>query len=86
MVPMDEAIASIVAFVEGRLEPAEFEKRLYNDPMIERALSLRSGLRRHVSWFVVAGTGCQFKEFVAKGETGPPWRMGQSPFGNAGCT
>jgi hypothetical protein len=37
--PMDDAIASIVAFVEGRIEPAEFEKRLYNDPAIEFALN-----------------------------------------------
>jgi hypothetical protein len=36
---MDEAIASIVAFVEGRIEPADFEKRLYNDPAIESALN-----------------------------------------------
>ncbi len=31
--------ASIVAFVEGRVEAAEFEQRLYNDPAIEIALN-----------------------------------------------
>src|SRR6516225_645127 len=36
---MDDAIATIVGFVEGRIEPAEFEQRLYNDPAIERALN-----------------------------------------------
>jgi hypothetical protein len=36
---MDETIASIVAFVEGRTESADFEKRLYNDPAIESALN-----------------------------------------------
>jgi hypothetical protein len=36
---MDDAIASIVAFVEGRTEPADFETRLYNDPAIEAALN-----------------------------------------------
>ncbi len=38
-VPMNEALASIVAFVEGRTEPSDFEKLLYNDPEIERALN-----------------------------------------------
>lgn len=36
---MDEAIANIVAFVEGCTEPADFEKCLYNDPAIESALN-----------------------------------------------
>ena len=36
---MDDAIASIVSFVEGRIEPADFEKRFYNDPVIESALN-----------------------------------------------
>jgi hypothetical protein len=36
---MDEPIANIVAFVEGRLKPADFEKLLYQDPAIERALN-----------------------------------------------
>jgi hypothetical protein len=36
---MNDAIASIVAFVEGRTEPADFEKLLYGDPEIERTLS-----------------------------------------------
>jgi hypothetical protein len=36
---MDEAIASIVAFVEGRIEPADFEKLLHNEPEIERTLN-----------------------------------------------
>lgn len=36
---MDESLASIVAFVEGHIEPADFEKRLYNDPTIEAVLN-----------------------------------------------
>ncbi len=36
---MDEALASIVAFVEGRLEPADFEKLLHNDSAIESVLN-----------------------------------------------
>jgi hypothetical protein len=36
---MDEAIATIVAFVEGRMSATDFEKRLYSDPEIERALN-----------------------------------------------
>ena len=36
--PIDATITSLVAFVEGRMEPAEFEKLLYGDPEIERAL------------------------------------------------
>jgi hypothetical protein len=36
---MDDAIATIVAFVEGRIEPGDFEKRLYNDPAMESALN-----------------------------------------------
>src|SRR5262245_36730645 len=36
---MDDALANIVAFVEGRIEPSDFEKRLYNDPTIESALN-----------------------------------------------
>jgi hypothetical protein len=36
---MDPAIASIVAFVEGHTEPADFERRLCNDPEIESALN-----------------------------------------------
>jgi len=59
-------------------------------------------LRRHVSWFVIASTGCGIKEAVSKrGQalqgkrasprfettgTGPPRQTGQSPFRNAGCT
>jgi hypothetical protein len=36
---MDDAITSIVAFVEGHIEPADFEKRLNSDPAIESALN-----------------------------------------------
>jgi hypothetical protein len=36
---MDDVIANIVAFVEGRIEPADFEKHLYNDPAIESTLN-----------------------------------------------
>lgn len=36
---MEEAIAKIVAFVEGHMEPAEFEQTLYGDPEIEHALN-----------------------------------------------
>lgn len=36
---MNDAITSIVAFVEGRIEPADFEKRLYSDPAIESTLN-----------------------------------------------
>jgi len=36
---MDNAIAKILAFVEGRTEAGEFEQLLYNDPEIERALN-----------------------------------------------
>jgi hypothetical protein len=36
---MAEAIKTIVDFVEGRLEPSELEKLLYNDPAMERALN-----------------------------------------------
>ena len=36
---MDEALANIVAFVEGRLEPADLEKLLHSDSAIESALN-----------------------------------------------
>lgn len=35
---MDAAIRQILDFVEGRIEPADFEQVVYNDPEIERAL------------------------------------------------
>lgn len=43
---MDEAIASIVAFVEGRMEPAAFEITLHSDPEIERTLNDDTTLKR----------------------------------------
>jgi hypothetical protein len=36
---MDDALATIVAFVEGRLATEEFEQKLYHDPEIERVLN-----------------------------------------------
>jgi len=36
---MDEAIHNIVAFVEGRMDPGDFEKLLHDEPGIERALN-----------------------------------------------